>query len=598
MKLHHPTHLQGYSLQVKKWILLTLASLALIAFVYPSAFIFLKDTLPDNNDTRLIAYIIGQVQKNLIEHRPLHFGTFFAPDLNTLTYSDLFLTSAVLTLPFRLLTSSPIVIFNLALILGFALTIITSFLLFEYLFKDIWVTSLATILFNFSGFHLHYLPHLQVFSLWPLCLSLYFFIRFLNENRLLFLNLFFLTITLQLAESIFPAYLIFFTCLILLIATIKNADSAAEVPAKSRAERIRTRTRGTEVEHSFLRSSKRLHFLSQLFIHSLPFIPFWIFLLYPYYHLHTSFPEAIRPIRDAAHFSLGLDQIFTQFHSWTVIVLVITSLLSKAWQSIKVNTKLSGSPRRVLLAMTSWRGPKRIIFDPWKIILSFSLIMSLGPVLKIFGQNIRLLGFPIPLPYTLFYFLFPGFTGFRTPSRFIILALLAVCILIGFQIKPIFEKLKSKTKFIILLLVLSLLFWEADLPLKGYPVNINMHPVYQEVKNLPPEAVILELPIKLWNMPDHAIESIRSLYSLEHHHRRFGGFSGFATNSWVNLVEKINTSGLNFENTSQLKTLGVTHIIKENQLYSLQGLPAVEGESLKAECTYIGGCDSSTFTSR
>ncbi len=195
--------------------------------------------------------------------------------------------------------------------------------------------------------------------------------------------------------------------------------------------------------------------------------------------------------------------------------------------------------------------------------------MSLGPVLKIFGHTVKIFGLPIPLPYTAFYYLFPGFTGFRTPSRFIILALLCAVVIIGLQLKLIFEKLKTKTKAIFIALVLSLLFLEADLPLKGYPVNINTHPVYEQVKALPAEAVILELPIRLWNMPDHEIESIRSLYSLEHKHRRFGGFSGFATNSWINLVEKINAHGLNEENTSKLKSLGVTHVIENNRLYPL-----------------------------
>ncbi|KKT85782.1 MAG: hypothetical protein UW84_C0022G0014 [Candidatus Collierbacteria bacterium GW2011_GWA2_44_99] len=503
---------------MKRWLAITLTSLLLILFIYPSAFIYPRDTLPDNNDTRLIAYIIGQVQNNLLSGQSLYYGTFFAPDQNTLAYSDLFLTSAVLTLPFRLVTSSPIVIFNIALILGFLLTILSSFLLFEYLFKNIWITSLAVLLFNF-------------------------------------------TVTAQMAESIFPVYLIFFACLIVI---------STDLPAVA----------GVEKSHST--NMRSFHSLRSVKMtkHSLPFIPLWIFLLFPYYQLHTSLPEATRSIRDAAHFSLGLDQIFTQFHGWIVIILVIASFVFKAWQSIQINSLFPGSPRLpagrqvafTLLAMTKLRGPKLNIFNPWIYIFYFSIIMSLGPVLKIFGTNLRIFGLPIPLPYALFYYLFPGFTGFRTPSRFIVLALLAAVILIGFQIKPLFAKLKNRTKVIFLLLILSLLFMEADLPLKGYSVNIKMHPVYLEVKKLPPEAVILELPIKLWNMPDHEIESIRSLYSLEHNHRRFGGFSGFATNSWIDLVEKINANGLNSENTSRLKSLGITHIIKNNHLYNLQGL--------------------------
>ncbi len=239
-------------------------------------------------------------------------------------------------------------------------------------------------------------------------------------------------------------------------------------------------------------------------------------------------------------------------------------------QMIRVRRKrgIIGRQEREIVESQNIRLIKTIknIFDPWKYIFFFSLIMSLGPVLKIFGKNIRISGFPIPIPYSLFYYLFPGFQGFRTPSRFILLALLAAVIIIGYNLKPIFKKLKSKTKLIFILLILSLLLLEADLPLKGYPININMHPVYQQVKNLPPKDIILELPIKLWNMPDHEIESVRSLYSLFHNHRRLGGFSGFAKNDWIELVEKINANGLNKENTNKLNSLGITHVIENNEL--------------------------------
>ncbi len=67
-------------------------------------------------------------------------------------------------------------------------------------------------------------------------------------------------------------------------------------------------------------------------------------------------------------------------------------------------------------------------------------------------------------------------------------------------------------------------------------------------------------------MPDHQIESVRSLYSLEHHKRRFGGFSGFATYDWIALVEELNTYSLTPEVIQKLKIRGVTHIIDNNNL--------------------------------
>ncbi len=195
--------------------------------------------------------------------------------------------------------------------------------------------------------------------------------------------------------------------------------------------------------------------------------------------------------------------------------------------------------------------------------------MSLGPVVKLLGKTIKIFSLPIPLPYTLFYYLFPGFTGFRTPSRFSNIILLSMVIIIGYSLLPFINKLKIITKIVLTLIIFAFLIFEADLPLKGYPVNINMNPVYDQVKALPQSAIILELPVKLWNMPDHEIESIRSLYSLEHGHRRFGGFSGFDSNSWADLVQKIDANGLDKENLTKLHALGVTHVINNNQLFPL-----------------------------
>ncbi len=461
----------------------------LSVFIYPSAVIHPATTLPDNNDTRLIAYIIGQVQNNLLHRQPLFYGTFFAPYENSLTYSDLFLTTAILTLPFRALTSSPIIIFNLAYLINSSLTFAVAFLFFAYLTKSNRRGLLASLIFFLSGYHLIYLPHLQVYSLWAVFLALYFFLR-------RFYFLFFLAVTLQMAESLFPVYLIFFATAIFYF-------------------------------HQPIS-------LKTLFIRALPFVPIWIYLLFPYLSLHFSLPEATRPIRDAAHFSLGLEEVFTKYRSWTIIILLLLSLRGP-------------SPKRSDL-----------------LTLATGLILSLGPVVKLFGQTVKVFGLPLPLPYTLFYYFFPGFQGLRTPSRFIVLALIAASAIIATRLPRV-----ALAKWGLPLL-LSLLLLEAGLPRPGYAVDATPPPIYAEVKKLPANSVILELPIFLWTGPGHEIESVRSLYSLDHGHRRIGGYSGFAPLAWIDLVGQITTTGLDPAAIARLKSLGVTHLIENNRLQPLQ----------------------------
>lgn len=469
---------------MRRLLLIFLIGLFLSILIYPSALVRPANTLPDNNDTRLIAYIIGQVQNNLLRRQPLFHGTFFAPYENSLAYSDLFLTTAIISLPFRLVTNSPIVIYNLAYLINSTLTFVSAFLFFARLTTSNRRGLFAALLFFLSGYHLIYLPHLQVYSLWAVFLALYFFLR-----RSYFL--FFLAVSLQMAESIFPVYLIFFTAAIFYFHQPTS--------------------------------------LKTLAVCTLPFIPIWLFLLFPYLALHYSLPEATRPIRDAAHFSLGLEEVFTKYHSWTIILLLLLSLKIK---------------RSDLL-----------------ILFTTGLVLSLGPVIKAFGHSVKIFGLPIPLPYALFYYFFPGFQGLRTPSRFIVLALIAASTIIA---------LRLPKKPLLYAVIISLLLFEAGLPRPGYAIDATPPSVYQAVKKLPPAAVILELPILLWNQPGHEIESVRSLYSLDHGRRRVGGYSGFAPLAWIDLVGQITTSGLDPEVVTRLKSLGVTHIVENNRLKPLQ----------------------------
>lgn len=483
---------------MRRLLLIFLSGLLLTIIIYPSAVVHINSTLPDNNDTRLIAYIIGQVQNNLLTGRPLFFGTFFAPYENTLTFSEPFVTTAVLTLPFRFLTSNPITIFNLAYLLNSALTFTAAFIFFATLLASNRTGLLASLIFFLSGFHLAYLAHLQIYSLWPLFLALFFFLR----GRFSF---FFLFTFVQLTDSLFPVYLIFFAAFIFHL-------------------------------------SKPKHTL-KIILTSLPFFLICFIFLYPYLSLHWSFPEAIRPIRDAAHFSLGLEEVFTKYHSWTVIILLAISLF------LKSSKKLTA----------------------YHFLFATGLILSLGPVVKLFGHSLHLFGLPLPLPYTFFYYFFPGFQGFRTPSRFIILALIGAAALIADRLPAIMSELRAgrRIQTLVFLLIIVLLLFEAKLPRPGYAVDATPPTVYQPVKKLPKEAVILELPLLLWTAPGHEIESLRSLYSLEHGRRRLGGYSGFAPLAWIDLVQQINSRGLDQTNLVRLRALGVTHVIENNNLFPL-----------------------------
>lgn len=502
--------------------LLVLITLTLCLALLPSLLLHPGNFLPDQNDSLQITYNLNQIQDNLLHRQPLFYGLFFSPFKNTLTYNDSQLISATLTLPLRLLPHlSPLIIYNSILILlGFVATALTTFILINHLTQERFLAFLGALLFTFSGYHLKFLPHLNVFNLIFLPLSLFYFHQFTQKPKPKTFFLFCLCLAAQFIDSFFSAYLIVFATIPIFIAT-------------SFRENL------THLKQNLL------HYL----IIILPLIILLATFSYPYLSLHFVFPEASRSIRDSAHFANSLDGLITEYQSLTLLLLLILSIFISRLSKIPNNFKS--------------------LTQTYSIIGIFGLIMSLGPVLKISGQTVKLLGYPIPLPYAFFYYLFPGFTGFRTPSRWILLFSLAATILICLNLKGFFSKLSPKNKILSIILVSLLLLLEAQGRHPTFPVNLQIPSVYQEVHSLPADAAILELPIKLWNMPEAEIESLRSLYSLRHGHRRLNGYAGFAPASWIDLVNQINGSGLTPTNISTLRTFGITHVVENNALRPL-----------------------------
>ncbi len=481
---------------------LILTSVLLSFIFYPK--VFSTNHLPDDNDSLLITYILNQTQNNIFSGQPIHYALFFAPYADTLTYSEPFLTSSLISLPARILwPDHPIAVYNFVLLIALITTPIGCYLLFYELSSSRLISFLSALIFSFSGFRWHYLAHLQMFNIFLLPLSIFFFLKFTKTKQTRYLVTLAVSFVAQFLDSFFGAYLIFFAIAPLAI---------------------------------FQHSKIKLNHIQALILFSALFICF--VFSWPYLQLTHQFPEAHRSIRDAAHTSLSINN-FPIFYRSVALSLVFIILVLK-----NVRTKYS---------------------LPLVALAIFAFIMALGPVLKFDDHTIKILGQAIPLPYTIFYYLFPGFTAFRTPSRFIILAVLSATSLL-----VIFVSRLSKiyqTCLLLTILVFSLL--ENRPPKPSFYINTTSPSVYRQIKVLPPRATILELPIYIYNEPGSKIESLRSLYSLSHRHRRFNGFSGFAPSNWVTLAQEIQNDGLTPPIKSQLTSLGITHVVLANSLFAL-----------------------------
>lgn len=218
----------------------------------------------------------------------------------------------------------------------------------------------------------------------------------------------------------------------------------------------------------------------------------------------------VRDIREAAHNSISVNDLWGHFWSPGLFVILALALLQK--------------PKSKFLL----------------VVLVCGLVMSFGPVLKWQDQTVKIFGkLPIPLPYAAIYYLVPGMGGFRTPSRWLWLAAFAASGLIASGLKNL------SFKKAVILLAVAVVGGTKLTQVVSLPTYPNY---YQQVKNLPGK-VILELPVYTWPQEQHEVE--RMYFSLYHGKTLVNGYSGFTPPSVYLLPQNI--------------PAGVDYIIRHNE---------------------------------
>ncbi len=205
----------------------------------------------------------------------------------------------------------------------------------------------------------------------------------------------------------------------------------------------------------------------------------------------------------------------------------------------------------------------------FSVISLAGLILSFGPVLHLFRQTIHH-PFPIILPYTLFYYVVPGFNGLRNAARFEMLFVLGMSTLIGIFLTEITKKWRRFNKGLLFVGLFGLLLLEFHNPDRFVQIQQqkNFPKVYTKIKQLPREAILIELPIYTWYMPHSGNELQRVYYSTMHFRRMVNGISGFSPLPWQQLVISIMKSFPSQQSIEKLKALGITHIILHKNEYN------------------------------
>jgi hypothetical protein len=169
-------------------------------------------------------------------------------------------------------------------------------------------------------------------------------------------------------------------------------------------------------------------------------------------------------------------------------------------------------------ALALWKCRRRAGF--WALSLLVFFILALGAVLHVGGQSVSVLGTTIPLPYIVLYRLLPFVRLSRSVSRFDVMVMLSLAVLVGLGLRWFMDWLSSlstasehsgwlRTRSVawsIAALTGALICVEfLAVP---YPMaEVEVPSFYRQVAQEPGDFVLMELPMN-WDRPIHMFNQV------------------------------------------------------------------------------------------
>ena len=524
-------------------------TLAFIIFLISSVYItyplifHLGDLVTGYGDQYLISWIMNwNIHQLFINPLDLFNANIYYPYKNSLAFSETFLTSSVLSIIPMWLLKEPIVTVNFTLISSIFMVGFFTFILSFYLTKNFWASLISGLLIIFSPVFLDKKTHIQMLSIQWIPLSILFFIMLTKSFKpryLLFSMLFFL---LQFYNSFLPGYfLIFFYLIYLFFIFIKD---------KNKIIKLFTKT-------NFL-------ILLSTFVLMIPIIK-------PYYDVFKEY-NAARNIRDAIHFALQPeDLIYPNEHTVLEPLLLQISNIKQYKQTDEIKSGYIGLVFTLLSLLTIFYAIKKInkkniLENSFLTAGLLGLILSFGPALPFARETIHK-PFVIILPYAIFYYIIPGFSGFRNSSRWEMLFIFSIAILISIVLPSILKN--NKKSLIIYLLLIVGIVAEYNFPMKFYPVTQvkDFAQSYKWLSNTPKNSIYITMPIHNWNSPNYAIELEREYYSTQNFRKTVNGYSGFSPFKWQEDILYLFSNFPENESILRIKKMGVNYIIVNKNEY-------------------------------
>jgi hypothetical protein len=321
----------------------------------------------------------------------------------------------------------------------------------------------------------------------------------------------------------------------------------------------------------------------------------------PYLKIHSEDPRFVRDINEVDLFSADIrDFAISSEQNW---------IWGNATAGLRKTTVKRGGPTERTLfpgmmplvlgiigaVMLFMRGKdnERFYVRYYVALGAFGVVMCLGTTLNIFGHS-----YNIPMPYDLFFYVFPGFKVMRVPARFIILVILALAVLSGFCVRAVLTWVTARRSAalgalvalaIIALVVLDLM--SVALPMHEVPLKQDFPKVYKWLAQQKGDVPVAELPLANYRRRTFEAglqyeptwlerEPMRTYYSTLHWKKMLNGYSGFIPSSYYEAVAT--TAGFpSVESIAWLKATGIKYVIVHARLTDPVTLEKIFKWSLK-----------------
>jgi hypothetical protein len=528
----------------KKPIIYALISFALFFIAsfyitYPLLF-HLGDRVTGFGDELLIAWIQNWVIHSLMT-KP--FGVFdsnlYYPYHNTLAYTETFMVTSILAIPAKFIVGEPIATVNFTLFSSIILFGFSIYLLCFYLTRNFFVSLFSGMLVVFSPAVLDCTTALQFLSIECVPLAILFFLHFMKTRRSRYLGISLLFFVLQMYNSIQPGFMIAFSYAVILLIYSKK----------------------------YKKKMQQFISIKNSILLAIAFIPV-VVIANPYFFVAHQFHYS-RDIRDSIHFALQPEDFLypgsaTRLHD----ILLSTISTNQYSQNGEFHAGYLGVVFTLLVIFVFGyiiRNFRKIDYTlaVFLCIALVGLVLSLGPFLHL-GRHTIHKPFPIPLPYALFYYILPGFSGLRDSARWNLFFIIGMAATIALILDRLLQKYSVKTRIIIYVLLLFGVIVEYNFPMKFYPISPfrNSPPVYSWLATTPSYSTTIEMPIYNWNSyPFLSYDQKRVYYSIANFRRTVNGASGFSPPPWQKLVTSLNVNFPSKGSINELNQLGVDYVI-------------------------------------